>query len=745
MNKNNLTSVLYRGWMNKTAVVLLLLLTTGLIFATVQTNCVYFPRLSGNYISTQVPLQAGDFTMEAWVYPMEPLIGGNPDRLEIFGGHLGSIGNSGYDFGTNVNRNVIFRNRTSTGVTVTTGNAPLPLFQWSHVAVIWGIGGTSPNGIYINGVFDQSIDLILDDPLPALGFKLGEDAQVLNLYKGRMDEFRHWNCKREQADIVANMNLSITSPQPNLLQSYPFTEGQYTVTRNYAVPMSPGQFAMLGSSVQWIGSPTPPTVTTQAATLVGEDSATLNGTLSSVGSDYPVIGFVWNTTGNPTYAYPMVDPYHYWGPVNTTGPFSYSVTGLTPGQTYYVRAWGANGGGFGYGGEISFTTTSAGYNINISTGNIDGVRIYTGTTNYGIDPILPIVLPAGYNGTFQAEKENYVFSLAPGSNSNIINNLNSDRNITFTGTFIYADLAGYIYTADPNIPLDVQPGSLETLTVPLPLNPLPSAKVMVFTGSHGTDLKIDLPAGTWYVIAYYDDPSDGGLGWHRSSSYPQNGGFTTFANLPFGTNNEIPVIISSEDATLPVELSSFTAVLTANMYVNLVWVTESETHVLGYNVYRSEDDMVNNASRLNTDIITATNTSEQHVYSMSDAEIETNHTYYYWVENVDFNGGNVLHGPQRVKITGNPTPVLPDISTLNAVYPNPFRDGQTNNISVSVKAGDFGKVTIYNVRGQMVKTFDVGEGNHSLTWDGKGCGSGIYFAQMSTSVTNVTKKIIKIK
>lgn len=841
MNKNRLTLVLSRGWMNKMAVVFLLLLATSFIFATVQTNCVYFPRLSGNYIATQVSLAPGDFTMEAWVYPMEPLMGGDPDRLEIFGGHLGGLGNSGYDFGTNVSRNVVFRNRTSAGVTITTGNATLPLFTWSHVAVIWGTGGTSPNGIYINGVFDQAINLVLDSPLPVLGFKLGQDSIVLNLYKGRMDEFRHWSCKREQADIVANMNLSLTSPQPNLLQSYPFSEGSNTVTRNYAVPMNPGQFAMLGNSIEWVGSPTPPTVTTQAATLVSEDSATLNGTLIYVGSDYPWLGFVWNTTGNPTITSPMVDPYQYWGPVNTTGPFSYSLTGLTAGQTYYVRAFGSNNGGLAYGGEISFTTTSSGlsapiataataittggfttnwnevagassyrldvsteadfgsfvtgyndlnvgnvstyavtglaagslyhyrvraanatltspssnavsattlaaYNVNISTGNISGVRIYSNLADYGIDPAMPIVLAAGYTGTFSAEKDNYVFSLMPGSDSNIINNLDSGRNITFNGTFIYTDPAGFQYTADSDIPLDAQPGNLAGLTVPIPVATPPDANVVVFTGSTNTDIKIDLPAGSWFVLAYYDDPLDGGLGWHRSSSYPQNGpGFVTFANLPFGANNEIPVIISNQDVTLPVVLSSFNAVLTANLNVNLTWVTESETDVRGYNVFRSGNGNIAEAQRINPIIIQATNTTQQHIYSFTDAEVEVGGTYYYWMENVDMNGMTGLHGPRSVTVTGNTAPVLPESSVLNNIYPNPFRSGQTSNISISVKDGDIGTVTIYNFRGQAVKSFEVAPGNHNLTWNGHNYGSGIYFVKLSTNSVNSVKRLVIIK
>lgn len=39
--------------------------------------------------------------------------------------------------------------------------------------------------------------------------------------------------------------------------------------------------------------------------------------------------------------------------------------------------------------------------------------------------------------------------------------------------------------------------------------------------------------------------------------------------------------------TLPVELSSFSAVLTAQNFVKLTWVSQSETNLLGYLVYRA--------------------------------------------------------------------------------------------------------------------------------------------------------------
>jgi len=251
------------------------------------------------------------------------------------------------------------------------------------------------------------------------------------------------------------------------------------------------------------------------------------------------------------------------------------------------------------------------------------------------------------------------------------------------------------------------------------------------------------PASTWYVYSWYSAVMHPYPGNPVNGPYPFNGSIYVPALPP----TPWTVILSTSPIMipLPVELSSFTAVLTAEYFVNLTWVTESETQASGFNVYRSQDADYANAVRVNAALIPATNTSEQHTYNMLDTEVSTDNTYYYWLENVDMGGGSNLHGPQSVTVTGNPTPVLPEISVLNNAYPNPFRSGANTNISVSIKAGETGTVTVYNILGQNVKTFKVSEGNQILKWDGKGCGSGIYFYKLSTPTVNATKKLVIVR
>ena len=198
------------------------------------------------------------------------------------------------------------------------------------------------------------------------------------------------------------------------------------------------------------------------------------------------------------------------------------------------------------------------------------------------------------------------------------------------------------------------------------------------------------------------------------------------------------------EGTVPVELSSFAATVTSEMFVNLKWVTESETNALGFNIYRSTVNNSAGATKVNLSVVPATNTSLQHTYNyVDDSEgLAPNNTYYYWLESVDLSDASDLHGPVNVTITGNVTPILPEISVLNNAYPNPFRMGETATIKVNIKAGETGTVTIYNLLGQAVKTYKVGEGSHTLTWNANGNASGIYFYKLSTPSTNVTKKLV---
>ncbi len=84
-------------------------------------------------------------------------------------------------------------------------------------------------------------------------------------------------------------------------------------------------------------------------------------------------------------------------------------------------------------------------------------------------------------------------------------------------------------------------------------------------------------------------------------------------------------------------------------------------------------------------------------------------------------------------------------------YPNPFNPNTT--ISFSMPESGKAELTIYNTKGQLVKTLVSEEftaGKHSVVWNGKGenekiVSSGIYFYKLTTKNSVVTKRMIMLK
>ncbi len=100
-----------------------------------------------------------------------------------------------------------------------------------------------------------------------------------------------------------------------------------------------------------------PTVTTQAVDNIGTTTATGHGNITDDGGGCSKRGVCWNTTGNPTVAHSKSEQTDSFG----IGPFTRPMTGLTPGQHYYVKAYAYNSAGYGYGGQVEFTTTVIAY------------------------------------------------------------------------------------------------------------------------------------------------------------------------------------------------------------------------------------------------------------------------------------------------------------------------------------------------------------------------------------------------
>ncbi len=216
------------------------------------------------------------------------------------------------------------------------------------------------------------------------------------------------------------------------------------------------------------------------------------------------------------------------------------------------------------------------------------------------------------------------------------------------------------------------------------------------------------------------------------------------------------VFPQDETQTLPVELSSFTAVLTAELFVNIAWVAESETNHLGYNILRSEIKDLDAALMLNPALIddgTAAGTQMSYIYT--DKEVYNNNVYYYWLESVAIDGTIQYAGPITVTIGDPnyepPTPEIPVRTALMSAYPNPFNP-QTNLRYSLKEAGDV-QIGVYNMKGQLIRSYSRNHsvpGYFSVVWDGKDANgklvsSGVYFYRMNSGEYSATRKMMLMK
>ena len=98
-----------------------------------------------------------------------------------------------------------------------------------------------------------------------------------------------------------------------------------------------------------------PTVTTTAVTAVTNSTAISGGNVTnSGGATITTRGVVWSTSNEPTIESKIGMTTNGSG----EGAFTSSLTGLSPGTTYYVRTYATNSAGTAYGNIISFTTTA---------------------------------------------------------------------------------------------------------------------------------------------------------------------------------------------------------------------------------------------------------------------------------------------------------------------------------------------------------------------------------------------------
>jgi len=212
------------------------------------------------------------------------------------------------------------------------------------------------------------------------------------------------------------------------------------------------------------------------------------------------------------------------------------------------------------------------------------------------------------------------------------------------------------------------------------------------------------------------------------------------------------------DASLPVTLSTFTA-----QYINdipiLCWTTQSETSNAGWNIYRGETDIFEEAIQINLEMILGAGTTSEpidYIYE-DESELMENTEYWYWLESINYSGQTESYGPISLIIPEEGeepgSPEIPGIYGLHQNYPNPFNPN--TEISFIMKESCIGELSIYNVKGQKIKTIfsNLSIPRDELliyNWNGKDesgkeVSTGVYYYKLRTTKGNYVRKMILLK
>lgn len=129
-----------------------------------------------------------------------------------------------------------------------------------------------------------------------------------------------------------------------------------------------------GSDLTFTTLGTAPTIITTTASSITTATATAGGNITDAGtSTVTVRGVCWSTTANPTIANSKTTD------GSGVGVFSSSITGLTSGITYHIRAYATSSVGTSYGSDITFTTLGTAPTVTTNTvTNITNATVKTG-------------------------------------------------------------------------------------------------------------------------------------------------------------------------------------------------------------------------------------------------------------------------------------------------------------------------------------------------------------------------------
>jgi len=205
--------------------------------------------------------------------------------------------------------------------------------------------------------------------------------------------------------------------------------------------------------------------------------------------------------------------------------------------------------------------------------------------------------------------------------------------------------------------------------------------------------------------------------------------------LGTGTNkmSEIEVVGDGADLILPVELTSFTAIINKNN-IELNWETKTETNNRGFEIekYNNQWNKIGFVNGHGT-------TTEASNYTFTDKNVSGN-LVKYRLKQIDYDGSYTYSRVVEVKLQ------LVENYKLCQNYPNPFNP--TTTISYTIPENGHVVLEVYNSVGQRVETLvnkTLQAGINNITWNAQNVPSGVYFYKIQVNNFSQTNKMVFMK
>ena len=194
--------------------------------------------------------------------------------------------------------------------------------------------------------------------------------------------------------------------------------------------------------------------------------------------------------------------------------------------------------------------------------------------------------------------------------------------------------------------------------------------------------------------------------------------------------------INFNNAVVPIELNSFTAVVVNETDISLNWETKTEVDNYGFDIERS---VVDERWKKIGFVEGHGNSNSPKQYSFIDRNPVGGSKFKYRLKQIDTDGQFEYSDVVEVEL-------LPIQYELYQNFPNPFNP--TTTIRYEIPERSFVTIKVYDVLGNAVGTLVDEEkpgGEYEIEFDGSRLTSGIYFYQLKAGSFIETKKKVLIK